>query len=194
VLGSYPFDTELSCLSAAAVEQDRVFIVDIGGGNGGAMKEIREAYPALKGKIIVQDLARVVDNVPPGSLPPELDIHHQVHDFWTPQPIRNATVFFMKRVLHDWPDDLCKKLLRHVVDAMAPDSRLLIGDTVMPDRVQREDLYCYWMDMTMLTFAGMERSEADWRELFESVGLNLVKVWKAPVGTFNMMEGRLKST
>lgn len=157
------------------------------------MKEIREAYPALKGKIIVQDLARVVDNVPPGSLPPELDIHHQVHDFWTPQPIRNATVFYMKRVLHDWPDDLCKKLLRHVVDAMAPDSRLLIGDTVMPDRVQREDLYCYWMDMTMLTFAGKERSEADWRELFESVGLNLVKVWKAPVGTFNMMEGRLKS-
>ncbi|KAK3173586.1 hypothetical protein OEA41_006918 [Lepraria neglecta] len=192
VIGTYPFETELSSLSAAVVKQDRVFLVDIGGGQGRAMKELREAYPALKGKTVIQDLARVVDNIPSGLLPPGLDIHHQVHDFWAPQPIRNAGVYYMKRILHDWPDDQCKKLLGHVVDAMGPDSRLLIADTVIPDRVQREDLYCYWMDMTMLTFAGKERSEADWRDLFESVGLDLVKVWKESVGTFNTIEGRLK--
>ena len=44
----------------------------------------------------------------------------------------------------------------------------------------------------MLTFAGKERSEADWRALFESVGLKLVKVWRAEVGTQAVMEGRLK--
>ena len=192
VIGTYPFDTELSSVSAAVVKQDRVFLVDIGGGQGSAMKELREAYPALKGKIVIQDLARVVDNIPSGLLPPGLDIHYQVHDFWAPQPIRNAGVYYMKRVLHDWPDDQCKKLLGYVVDAMGPDSRLLIADTVIPDRVQREDLYCYWMDLIMLTFAGKERSEADWRELFESVGLDLVKVWKESVGTFNTLEGRLK--
>lgn len=75
---------------------------------------------------------------------------------------------------------------------MGPDSRLLIADVLLPDRVQKEDLYCYWMDLMMLTFAGKERSEADWRQLFESVGLELVKVWKASVGTQAVMEGRLR--
>lgn len=87
---------------------------------------------------------------------------------------------------------MCRKILKHNVDAMAPDSRLLVADMVIPDRVQKEDLYCYWMDLTMLTIAGKERSEADWSALFESVGLELVKVWKAEVGTQAVMEGRLK--
>lgn len=75
---------------------------------------------------------------------------------------------------------------------MAPDSKLLIADVLIPDRVQKEELYCYWLDLAMLTFAGKERSEADWRALFESVGLKLVKVWRAEVGTQAVMEGRLK--
>ena len=192
MIETYAFDTELSSLSAAVVKQDRVFLVDIGGGQGGAVEELREAYPALKGKTVVQGLARVVDNIPLGLLPPRLDVHHQVHNFWAPQPIQNASVYYMKQILHDWPDDQCKKLLGHVIDAMGPDSRLLIADTVIPDHVQREELYCHWMDMSMLTFAGKERSKADWRELFESVGLDLVKGWKESVGTFNTMEGQLK--
>lgn len=75
---------------------------------------------------------------------------------------------------------------------MAPDSRLLIADVLIPDQVQKEDLYCYWKDLTMLTFAGRERSGADWRTLFESVGLVVVKVWRAEVGTQAVVEGRLR--
>ena len=71
---------------------------------------------------------------------------------------------------------VCRKILRHNVAAMAPDSKLLVAGAVVPDRVHKEDLYCYWMDLTMLTFAGKERSERDWRTLFESVGLELVEV------------------
>ena len=37
---------------------------------------------------------------------------------------------------------------------MAPDSKLLIAENLIPDRVQKEDLYCYWIDLTMFTFAG----------------------------------------
>ncbi len=73
---------------------------------------------------------------------------------------------------------------------MGPDSKLSIADVLLPDRVQKEDLYGYWMDSMMLTFAGRERSEADGRQLFESMGLELVKVWKASVGTQAVMEGR----
>ena len=89
-------------------------------------------------------------------------------------------------------DVVCRTILRHNVDAMGPDSRLLIAEVLVPDRVQKEELYCYWMDLTVLTFAGRERSEADWRDLFESVGLALVKVWRAEVGTQAVVEGRLR--
>ena len=106
------------------------------------MKIIREAYLEIKGKIIIQDLVQVIDQVPPDYLPSELDIYHQVHNFWTPHQV-NATVYYMKRIMHDWPYHLCRKLLDHVVDAMGPDSKVLTADIVIPKRVQREDLYCY---------------------------------------------------
>ena len=87
---------------------------------------------------------------------------------------------------------VCRRILAHNVAAMAPDSKVLVADVLVPDRVQKKDLYCYWMDLTILTFAGKERSERDWRELFEGVALELVRVWRAESGTQSVMEGRLK--
>lgn len=76
---------------------------------------------------------------------------------------------------------------------MGPDSIILVAELAMPDRIQMEDTYAYWMDMTMFTFGGKERSRTDWKKLFDSAGLELVKVWKAPVGTQAVMEGKKKS-
>lgn len=192
--GIYPFDTELVDLSAAAVECERTFIVDVGGSQGGTMKQVREAFPALKGKIIVQDIPQVIGAIPEGFLPTELDIHPKAHDFWGPQHVKNAAVYYMRRIMHDWPDESCRIILHNITAAMGRDSRLLVADICVPDRVQKEDPYCYWMDLTMLTFAGKERNEAEWRGLFASVGLDLVKVWKAAIGTQAVMEGRLRMT
>ena len=190
--GINPFEKELASLLQVAVEQARIFIVDVGGSQGGTMKEIREAYPQLKGTIVVQDKAGVVDNIPPDYLPPEIDIEARVHDFWTPQPVRDACMYYLRRIMHDWPDEQCLRILKHNVDAMGPDSRLLIADIVVPDRVQNVDTYCYYMDLTVMTFAGKERSEADWRILFDRLGLELVKIWKAEVGIQAVIEGRLR--
>ncbi|CAD6576688.1 MAG: hypothetical protein ASARMPREDX12_007973 [Alectoria sarmentosa] len=94
-MGIYPFDTELAPLCVAAQEEDpiRVLIVDVGASQGGTMKEIHQAYPQLKGKLIAQDVARVIDHVPTDYQPRELDIHLMVHDIRTPQPVRNATAY-----------------------------------------------------------------------------------------------------
>lgn len=97
-----------------------------------------------------------------------------------------------RRVLHDWPDTYCAKILQNQADAMAEDSILLIADMVVPDKVQRDDTYVYWMDLTMFMFAGKERSAADWRKLFEGSGLELVKIWEAAMGTQCVIEGRKK--
>lgn len=190
--GVYPFDTEVAELSAQAVDEDGVFMVDVGGSHGATMVEIREAYPGLEGKMVVQDIPPVVSSIPAGELP--AGIEAQAHDFWTPQPIKAAKVYWLRRIMHDWPDSQCEIILKHLADAMTDESKILIVDLLIPERVQMEETFCYWMDLTMMMFAGKERTEPDWRRLFEASGLKLVKIWQAEIGQQAVMEGRKKRT
>lgn len=76
---------------------------------------------------------------------------------------------------------------------MGPKSRLLIAEIIVPAQTDvGEDLEAYWMDMVMLAIGGKERSEKDFVALFDAVGLELVKVWPAAVGTQTVLEARLK--
>jgi len=187
VCGIYPFKDLVSETQSNA---DRAFIVDVGGAIGGSMKELKQAHPDLQGKFIVQDQPHVIGAIPENYLPS--DIEPMAADFWQPQPVKNAKIYYLRRVLHDWPDAECIKILTNQADAMADDSILLIAEMVVPKMVQREDCYVYWMDLTMMMFAGGERSEADWRRLFDQSGLELVKIWPSAVGTQCVIEGKKK--
>ena len=52
-------------------------------------------------------------------------ITFQAHDFFTPQPVRGAAVYFMKHILHDWSDPYAARILKQIVPAMAPTSRIV---------------------------------------------------------------------
>lgn len=190
----YPFDTELEVLSRTAVEEDGVFIVDVGGSHGFTMKEIRETFPDLKGKIVVQDIPSVIESIPPDvlTLYKDLDIEPEIHDFWMEQPVKEAKVYWLRRIMHDWPDAQCQTILKHIADAMAPDSKVLIMDLLIPESVQVEETYCYLLDLMMMMFAGKERNEAEWRRLFDASGLEFVRLWKADVGQQAVIEARKK--
>ena len=56
------------------------------------------------------------------------------HDFLQPQPVRRPAVFFVRMILHDWSDDACVTILRHLRAVAAPDTQLVIADTVYPER------------------------------------------------------------
>lgn len=58
---------------------------------------------------------------------------------------------------------------------MSPDSRLLICDIVIPDR--NPPFRKTALDINMLQAAGKERSRRQFRELLESEGFRIVKVW-----------------
>lgn len=57
---------------------------------------------------------------------------HAVHDFFTPQPVRNAAVFLLRVVLHDWPDDFARQILLQLRYAANESTKLLIADFVIP--------------------------------------------------------------
>ena len=58
VAETFPWDT----LAIKDGEEDKVVLVDVGGGNGQTLKEIRKARPDMKGKMVLQDLKRVVES------------------------------------------------------------------------------------------------------------------------------------
>lgn len=57
--------------------------------------------------------------------------------------LRGLTDYCIRRVLHDWPDAECVKILKNQADAMSDDSIILIAEMVVPKMVQREDCYVY---------------------------------------------------
>lgn len=55
-----------------------------------------------------------------------------VHDFFQPQPIKNADVFFLRAVAHNWSDGPFVTILKHLRDAATPETKLVIVDWILP--------------------------------------------------------------
>lgn len=55
-----------------------------------------------------------------------------VHDFFNPQPIKNAAVFFLRVVLHDWQDSSARMILLKLREAATEHTKLVLADFVLP--------------------------------------------------------------
>jgi hypothetical protein len=93
--------------------------------------------------------------------------------------VPGAHIYYFRAIMHDWPDSACEVILTNTIKAMTPGvSRLLIFDFVLPST--GVELQPALLDMMMLHMsAGMERTEKQWRNLIEGVGLSIMKIWRA---------------
>jgi hypothetical protein len=104
------------------------------------------------------------------------------YSFFDKQPVENAHVYFLGKVLHNWPDDKALQILHNIRIAMGPDSLLLIYDWVLSDDpldLSTEQTRDDWAMMTL--FSAPERSKSGWQALLHSANLQLVKLWESPV-------------
>lgn len=166
-------------------------LVDIGGSQGKDLAALKKLYPDLPGRLILQDLPAVVeaarDRLPHG-------IEVQGHDFFDPQPVEGAAAYYLRTVLHDWPDMQALRILARVREAMGPESLLLIDEICLPEthvpfRAAVGDF------MMMAGFSGAERTENQFRKLLEEAGFELVKAWMpegAVGGQSTLFEARLR--
>jgi len=182
----YPFSSDTGELSS---DSNAVTLVDIGGGFGQAIKSIRAEYPSLKGRFILQDLPKTINQIDLGQAQKE-GFEPLIHDFFTPQPIKGAKYYHLRRVLHDWNEDPSIKILEATHAAMkdTPNySRLLIHEWVLPD------IGCGFAEATvdlmmMQLFSGMERTESQWHELLGKTGFKVIKIWRADEGNTAVIE------
>ncbi|KAK2730267.1 sterigmatocystin 8-o-methyltransferase [Colletotrichum kahawae] len=184
--GFFPVKERL--IEGADNNAEATFLVDIGGSIGHDLAEFHHYHPDAPGKLILQDLPVVIGQIQ--ELTPA--ITPMGHDFLTEQPVKGARAYYMHSCLHDWPDDVCEKILAQIKAAMKPGySKLLINENVIPSTG------AWWetsaLDMVMLTlFCSKERTEGDWYNLLEKIaGLKIVKIWGGGKGVESLIEVEL---
>lgn len=106
--------------------------MDVGGSNGAHAKALSKAFPELT--IVVQDLAGVIGETSEGKgrLSGEGRLIFTVHDFFLPQPIRDAEVYLLRWILHDHTDKYAVGILHNIANVMKPSARILVMDRIMP--------------------------------------------------------------
>ncbi|PLW37631.1 hypothetical protein PCANC_05708 [Puccinia coronata f. sp. avenae] len=107
-------------------------LVDVGGGIGGAACDISTYLPEWK--IVVQDRPKVVENGKQNHVEKGLsaNIEFEEADFFQDQPAHRAgqvDVYFVRRVLHDWPYESCVQILTYLRRSAKATTRLLICET-----------------------------------------------------------------
>lgn len=154
-----------------------VLLVDVGGGRGHDLEAFHQKFPACPGRLILQDQPSVIDAITP--VPSDIELLD--HDFFSPQPIKGARAYYLRTVLHDWPDRQAKQILERIRDSMQDTSLLLIYELVVPD--SGHELWHAQMDITLMaSLASLERTKQQWVDLLDSAGLVLHNIWEPSKG------------
>lgn len=163
-VSSYPIEKEVGDFKSA---DDSALLVDVGGGFGQHSVAFRKAFPQLQGRIVVQDIPSTLAHAPKVE-----GLEFIAHDFFTPQPINGAKFYYLRHILHDWPDEDCIRILESLIPALGPESRIIIDEIVLPE--SKIPWQVAMMDIAMMaSLGGLERSREDWVNLLDRAGLKL---------------------
>ncbi|MED6198132.1 hypothetical protein PIB30_063051 [Stylosanthes scabra] len=128
-------------------------LVDVGGGVGNNLKLITSKYPHIHG------------------------VEHVAGDMFGSVP--NGDAIFIKRVLHDWGDEECLKILKNCHKAIPNDGKVIVMDMIIPivpeptasvkDSFRADDV------MMAQTPGGFQRSKQDFMDLANGSGFNGIR-------------------
>jgi demethylsterigmatocystin 6-O-methyltransferase len=164
---SYPVEDEARDFHST---DNTALLVDVGGGFGQQALAFKTKFDSLKGRIIVQDIASTLAHAPATE-----GLEFQEHDFFEPQPIKGAKYYYLRHILHDWNDEDSIRILKNLIPAMTPESRIVIDEVVLPD--SKVPWQCAFMDLAMTSsLGGCERSEEEWSSLLDKAGLRIMDV------------------
>lgn len=147
-------------------------VVDVGGGIGTASRALAKAFPSLN--LIVEDRPDVLVNV----VVEDPDIKDRIkfieHDFFQEQPVKDADLYFFRRVFMEWPDDKAVEIIKALKPALKEGALVQIQDFYVPapgvsplwqERQFRNS------DLLALAIANAgQRELEEWQEIFKHAG------------------------
>jgi SAM-dependent methyltransferase len=180
------FNAAMTSLSQlAASELLRVYdfsgarvVADVGGGHGSLLAAVLAAHPAARG--ILFELPEVIETAP------KLDRTELVAGDFFKSVADGADVHLLKHVVHNWDDERAGVLLRNCHRALTTGGKLVLLEFVIPD--DNAPSGAQPMDLNMLVHSGgRERTEAEYRRLFEATGFRLTRIVPTR-GPFSVIE------
>ncbi|KAK7746565.1 hypothetical protein SLS62_009362 [Diatrype stigma] len=184
VLGVYDFSwvAEYAAQSQKGnVSSSRPLIVDVGGHTGKALAAILEDNPRIPAqRCILQDRADSLGMAMNGGV--SNGVQRVAINFLEEQPtkviqelitLQEALIYYLRRILSDWPDEGCTRILQNLRKACAADSRILVSEHLLPDQ---PSLDAATGDIWMMNFGGKWRSESMFRDLASRSGLHITSI------------------
>lgn len=176
---------------------------DVGGGIGNMSMHIAKAHPHIQIKLQDQpkQIEQAVQDHWPNNYPQAIEenrVEFKAMDFFAEPPISGCDIYYLKHIIHDWPDDECVQILKNVRQAMGPQSRVLLHEFIiqhanrvnaksLPQRQAPEPLMANWgtariraynLDILMMTaLNARERTLEAYVNLAQQADLRFVKVW-----------------
>ena len=202
-LDVFPVEKEVGSWST---DPENALFVDVGGGMGGQCRGLRAKYPKIPGRFILQELPQLVERLPPmegiekmahnffeqqpikgaymlittssSMLPFTLSfgLFLGCSPIPTTRGVAGAKFYYLRQILHDYPDDKCVTILKNLVSAMDADSRIILDEMVLPETGAQ------WQetgtDLAMMAALGSkERTGSQWQALIDSAGCKILETF-----------------
>jgi hypothetical protein len=166
-------------------------LMDVGGGNGALLIGILRANPKLRGVVFERPeaVAGARRNLEEAGFAARCEVVEG--DFFTAVPA-GADAILTKHVIHDWNDEQATAILRNCRQALPGGAKLLIAEGVYPSQIDTSlpSRGAAANDVNMLvSTGGRQRSEAEFRALYEASGFGLTKIFPTENPGLCVIEG-----
>ncbi|MFF8959718.1 methyltransferase [Streptomyces sp. NPDC014894] len=156
-------------------------VVDVGGGDGTLLSAILRAHPGVRGILYdtAEGLAQAARRFEDDGLTDRVAL--RTGDFFTSAP-EGGDLYLLKSIIHDWDDERCAAILRHIRKVVPDHGAVLIVEPVLPPTVpadQQNNVYLSDLNM-LVNVGGRERTAEDFTALLAASGFTLRTVTPLP--------------
>jgi DNA-binding MarR family transcriptional regulator len=149
------------------------FAVDVGGSHGSFLRRLLERNVEATG--VIFDLPDVIGGwIANGYDNLDGRMTGIGGDFFESVPA-GGDLYLLKLILHDWDDTQAAVILRRVREAIQPDGKIAIVETVLSE--SSTDLWGRLKDLNMLAITGgRERTQVSFSRLLDEAGFHLERI------------------
>lgn len=162
-------------------------LVDIGGGMGTQLMALLKVHPSIRKGILFDRppaIAQARAAITASGLGERCELVGG--NFFEGIP-EGADAYFMKQIIKDWNDAQCIQLLSNCRKAMKRGGKVLVAEIVLLPG--RETSIQKFIDLQLMILSpGQERTEVQYRQLFEAAGFTLTRVVPT-VSPYSILEG-----